>query len=109
MFGLLGGPVAVVYCNDLTPAARSCCETSADCGRSAATAASDSCCRRAPAEKDKAELGAKTVKPLRSLPAAMDAALSIDAVALPALRVSLAAFEAVTANPAPSPPSVLRL
>jgi hypothetical protein len=109
--GLMMGPVAAVYCNDLSPASRSCCEQSASCDRTASSAsAGDDCCERAPAEKDKSESAAKPTKPIRPLVAAVDGVLApaADAV-LPMIPLSFGTSESLTVDPAPSPPSVLRL
>lgn len=109
--GLMLGPLAAVYCNDVSPASRSCCEKSAGCDRTAMPpAASDDCCQRAPVEKDKSESAAKLTKPVRPLAAAVDGVLgaAADAV-LPVIRLSFGTAESLTVDPAPSPPSVLRL
>jgi hypothetical protein len=109
--GLTMGPLAAVYCNDVSLASRSCCEKSAGCDRAAMPpAAIDDCCQRAPIEKDKSESAAKLTKPIRPLVAAVDGVLAPAADAtLPAIRLSFGPVESLTVDPAPSPPSVLRL
>jgi hypothetical protein len=109
--GLTLGPLAAVYCNDLSPASRACCEKSAGCDRTAAPpAASDDCCQRAPLEKDKSESAAKPTKPIPPLAAAVDGVVALaDAIVLPVVRLPIRAPDSLTVDPAPSPPSVLRL
>jgi len=109
--GLMLGPLAAVYCNDVSPASRSCCEKSAGCDRTAAPpAASDDCCQRAPAEKDKSETAAKPTKPIRPLVAAVDGVVALaDVIVLPVIRLPIGTADSLTVDPAPSPPSVLRL
>jgi hypothetical protein len=74
-------------------------------------AASDDCCQRAPVEKDKSESAAKPTKPIPPLSAAVAgvvvalAALTV----LPVVRLPIGTVDSLTVDPAPSPPSVLRL